>query len=444
MTITQQSLIRSSLLTGTLMTSLALGACSSSDSGGGSSPVKKDQTITFPAPMTLGITEKAELTATASSKLAVAYTSTTPEVCSVSEKTVLAKAVGNCTIVAKQAGNKAFKPAEDISVTFAVVPLAVVINADDVSFGKAGKVLLSGKQVSKNLKATLAGVDVPVISTGDYMAEITVTPEMVGDLPLVIKDGNKVVYDDVIKVALPEATGDSFTVKKTGATKCGNLTENNIDCSDKDKLGEFYQTNQDGEVKAGVNPAYIKVVHQVQKDGKKFMEYCVYDKVAGLMWEQKADEGLRNKDWKYTWYDSNSATNGGVAGTEAPDEDTCNGTLAKCNSENYIKQLNAMNYCGHNDWRMPTSLELLGIRDFGKTEAPLADPIFNLFKGDGSSEGSNDGLYMTSSSRGASKALKDAKAQSSIRIDFSNHTFIYISPYKNATPYSILATRSVK
>lgn len=446
MTTTQQSLLKISLISGAIVSSIALTACSSGSSSSGGS-TKTAQTITFPAPMTLGVTETAELNATASSKLAVAYTSTTPEVCSVSEKTVLARAVGNCTIVAKQAGDSSFKPAEDISVTFAVVPLTVAINADDVSFGKAGKVLLSGKQVSKTLKATLAGADIPVTSTGDYMAEITVTPEMVGDLPLVIKEGDKVIYDDVIKVPLPEATGDSFTVKKTGATKCANFTENNIDCSDQDKLGEFYQTNQDGEVQAGVDPAYIKVAHQVEKDDEKSMEYCVYDKVAGLMWEQKADdEGLRDKNWRYTWYDSNPATNGGVAGVEAPDEDTCNGSLAKCNTENYIKQLNAMNYCGHNDWRLPTDLELLGLRDFGKTEAPFADPIFNLVKRvkQDHSDYKTSGTYTTQTSEYASQELKDAEAQSVVGIDFSNYGLFYRAGFKNGFPHYILATRTIK
>lgn len=451
MTTTQQSLLKISLISGAIVSSIALTACSSGSSGSSGGSTKTAQTITFSAPMTLGVTETAELNATASSKLAVAYTSTTPEVCSVSEKTVLAKAVGNCTIVAKQAGDSSFKPAEDISVTFAVVPLAVAINADDVSFGKAGKVLLSGKQVSKTLKATLAGADIPVTSTGDYMAEITVTPEMVGDLPLVIKEGDKVIYDDVIKVPLPEATGDSFTVKKTGATKCGNLTENNIDCSDQDKLGEFYQTNQDGEVQAGFDPAYIKVAHQVQKDGKKSMEYCIYDRATGLMWEQKTDDGgLRDKDWLYSWYDSNPDTNGGSVGEPIPVYvedvfDDCNNTLAKCNSEAYINKLNEMKYCGYSDWKLPRAESLWGLYDFGKTEAPYIDDIFQPIAMVEDPEAYHthiNGIYMSRSSRPAPQSILDLGYQNFMVVPFSDLYYNRFIGYKKQGTFNIIAVRN--
>lgn len=447
MTITQQSLLKTGLISGAIVISLALSGCGD-DSGGDSSPVKKEQSITFNAPMTLGVGESAELTATASSDLEVTYAATTPEVCTVSEKTVLAKAIGDCSLTASQAGNTDFNPADNVSVSFAVIPATVAIS--DVSTIKAGeesKISLSGKQVTQNLTATLAGETIPVSSMGDYSAQISVTPTMAGDVPLLVKDGDTVLIDELLQVALPEATGDSFTVKKTGVTKCANFTENNIDCSDQDKLGEFYQTNQDGEVQAGVDPAYIKVAHQVEKDDEKSMEYCVYDKVAGLMWEQKTDdEGLRDKDWRYTWYDSNPATNGGVAGVDAPEEDTCNGSLAKCNTENYIKQLNATNYCGHNDWRLPTDLELLSLRDFGKTEAPFADPIFNLVKRvkQDHSDYKTSGTYTTQTSEYASQDYKDAGSQSAVGLDFSNYGLFYRAGFKNGFPHYILATRSTK
>ena len=42
---------------------------------------------------------------------------------------------------------------------------------------------------------------------------------------------------------------------------------------------------------------------------------CVRDNVTGLIWEAKTDDGgLRDKDWTYTWYNPDPATNGGSAG----------------------------------------------------------------------------------------------------------------------------------
>jgi hypothetical protein len=59
-------------------------------------------------------------------------------------------------------------------------------------------------------------------------------------------------------------------------------------------------------------------------------------------------------DNTYTWYDSNSATNGGVAGTPGNGTDT----------EDFIKALNDGQFGGYDDWRMPTVKELAYIVDY--------------------------------------------------------------------------------
>lgn len=42
---------------------------------------------------------------------------------------------------------------------------------------------------------------------------------------------------------------------------------------------------------------------------------CTKDNNTGLIWEVKTnDGGLRDKDWKYTWYNPDSKTNGGFEG----------------------------------------------------------------------------------------------------------------------------------
>ena len=83
---------------------------------------RQEQTITFPAvtpnPATVG--DASTLGATASSGLAVSYTSLTTDVCTVSGSTLSYTAVGTCTVAADQAGNTAYRPAprvtQDITV----------------------------------------------------------------------------------------------------------------------------------------------------------------------------------------------------------------------------------------------------------------------------------------------------------------------------------------
>ncbi|MDX8390812.1 MAG: DUF1566 domain-containing protein [Mariprofundaceae bacterium] len=87
---------------------------------------------------------------------------------------------------------------------------------------------------------------------------------------------------------------------------------------------------------------------------------CVRDSTTGLMWEVKATAGLRNKDYWYSWYDSNPATNGGVAGT--PNRGFCADGI-NCDTEKFVAAVNASGLCGFSDWRMPSRTELLSLVD---------------------------------------------------------------------------------
>jgi hypothetical protein len=83
---------------------------------------KRTQTVTFtsspPANPTIGGTYA--VTATASSKLAVSFSSATTTVCTVSGTTVSFVGAGGCTIIANQAGNAEYEPAPESTQTFAV------------------------------------------------------------------------------------------------------------------------------------------------------------------------------------------------------------------------------------------------------------------------------------------------------------------------------------
>lgn len=100
---------------------------------------------------------------------------------------------------------------------------------------------------------------------------------------------------------------------------------------------------------------------------------CVRDNVTGLVWEVKTDDGgPRDKDWFYSWYDSNPATNGGSVGYS--NRGVCFGA-SQCDTEKYVAAVNAYQLCGYTDWRLPTRAELHSIVDYGQY-APAIDVTY--------------------------------------------------------------------
>lgn len=86
---------------------------------------KGDQTITFanPGPQNFGTTPT--LSASASSGLAVSFSSTTPGICTITGAGAMTLvSAGNCTIVAAQSGDSAWNAATTVSQTFAINAIA--------------------------------------------------------------------------------------------------------------------------------------------------------------------------------------------------------------------------------------------------------------------------------------------------------------------------------
>ncbi|MBF0451490.1 MAG: tandem-95 repeat protein [Candidatus Magnetomorum sp.] len=80
----------------------------------------------------------------------------------------------------------------------------------------------------------------------------------------------------------------------------------------------------------------------------------VRDQITGLIWEVKTiDQGIQGKDRTYTWYNSNSTTNGGTAGTATPSG----------NTQYFIDRLNRNTLGGRSDWRVPEISELITLLD---------------------------------------------------------------------------------
>lgn len=92
--------------------------------------VKSSQTVSFGAAPTLSAGGAAPVSATATSGLAVSFSSLTPTVCSVSGSTVTAISAGACTIAADQAGNAGFNAAAQVTQSITVGSSSVVSRSD--------------------------------------------------------------------------------------------------------------------------------------------------------------------------------------------------------------------------------------------------------------------------------------------------------------------------
>ena len=140
-------------LNGTTLTLVAPGSCSVSASQLGNTaylaatpvsytftisaaPGATAQTITFAAPanQTIGGVPPA-LAATASSGLAVTFTSGTASVCTVNNTALTLLTAGTCTIVANQPGNSSFAAAAPVSGSFTVIA-PVVKAAQTITFAQ--------------------------------------------------------------------------------------------------------------------------------------------------------------------------------------------------------------------------------------------------------------------------------------------------------------------
>ncbi|HFD86416.1 MAG TPA: DUF1566 domain-containing protein [Gammaproteobacteria bacterium] len=236
--------------------------------------------------------------------------------------------------------------------------------------------------------------DASAISGSDYIAttgtfvfpagfaKAFISVELIGD---VVEEGS-----ETLKLALSNpssgvmlgrsmATGTIIdddqpfvaSLNDTGVTSCSDSENDNLVCAGEGlanqdaTVGRDAVHNDNGDGHAGYSFTKLDSNGQALVDqGTDYSDTpwaCVKDNVTGLVWEVRTDDdGLRDRDWTYSWYKSTGINDGGDAGTS-------NGGFcvdsANCDTEKYVIAVNATALCGFTDWRLPSVEELMGLRD---------------------------------------------------------------------------------
>lgn len=179
-------------------------------------------------------------------------------------------------------------------------------------------------------------------------------------------------------IAATPKQGEKSTLNDTGITTCSDNSTNGLACPINDftnqdaQVGRDKTKNDDSDGHAGFS--FTKISSSGKELSASATEWnCVKDNVTGLTWEIKTtDGGLHDMNNYYTWYEPDNSKNGGNAGTQ--NGGSCKGS--DCDTNAYVKAVNAAGYCGYKDWRMPTRQELVSIVDFSRVNPAIDTTYF--------------------------------------------------------------------
>lgn len=199
-----------------------------------------------------------------------------------------------------------------------------------------------------------------------------------GDTPQYVDNTKNVITLLKIKLAGSGSSGRSI-LNDTGITGCAKKYSNNLTCPQRNypnqdaQYGRDATHNDNSDGHAGFS--FTKLDSAGNPVPASVTDWsCVKDNVTGLIWEVKTgDGGLRDKHWRYAWYNSTGINDGGSAGKANSgrcfDENNCD-------TEKFVQQVNSQGLCGNNDWRMPTIKELKNIVNFNSERIAIDTGYF--------------------------------------------------------------------
>jgi len=217
-------------------------------------------------------------------------------------------------------------------------------------------------------------ISIVPISTPSHEFTFTIA-ELLKDNPKFLKHNNDVILvasNQSRPFSSPERFYDGYKrftllleqypLNDTGITRCSNATTNGLPCPVAGFLGqdaEFGRDathNDDSDGHAGFSFTKLDANGNALPASAAAWS-CVQDNVTGRVWEVKTTSGLRSQSNTYTWYNPDTKTNGGNAGTQ--NGGSCTGSA--CDTQGYVQAVNAQDLCGKSDWRLPSQFELLSI-----------------------------------------------------------------------------------
>ncbi len=156
---------------------------------------KAAQTIIFGAAPSVTLGSTGTLSATASSGLAVAFTSSTPSICTVSGTTVRGVAVGTCIVAANQAGNGSFNAATQVTQSFTIAP------APTLSVSPTSVILTVG--ATSTITISNASGTVSVVSSKPSVATATIAGTTITVKGISVASSTLTIKDSKVTLTVP-------------------------------------------------------------------------------------------------------------------------------------------------------------------------------------------------------------------------------------------------
>lgn len=274
---------------------------------------------------------------------------------------------------------------EGASVTFAVT--GTDVDGDPLTYNWL-------QTDGSGIRVTLSGNQTPTVS----FTAPAVTADTTLTFSVRVLDDKNSFTDQSVDVLVRDATVQPSPLNQlndTGIIECGNAstTANGL-CPQLDYPAQDGDSGRDAVLDTNIGTdghagfSFTKLDANGVALTDQSADYaatpwsCVKDNVTGLIWEVKTDDsGLHDKDDRYNWYSTDTATNGGSNGFDNDDGAICFGYTAGnaatyCNTEAYVNRVNATGLCGANSgWRLPNVTELRSIVDLSRNK-PSIDPAY--------------------------------------------------------------------
>lgn len=243
---------------------------------------------------------------------------------------------------------------------------ATVVGADYVT---------TSGTLSISALATSATISVPVI--GDLLFGAT-DETLTLSATLTDPTTGTVVQSSAVGTIIND---DLLRLNDTGISRCMDASGALGSCPHSSMLGQDGEMGRDVTIFEVVNDGHAGFqftklnssgVALTDQSATTVSGECLRDEQTGLVWELKTNNGgLQDRDWEYSWYQSNIVGPDELLGHQAPTNANCGG-LSNCNSEVYAAAINGQAPCGFSDWRLPSVDELLTIIN-GDSVSPALD-----------------------------------------------------------------------